>query len=282
VYEGFDRAVHLIEPFPIPPSWRRVRAVDFGYTNAFVCQWWAFDEDGRMYLYREIYHTKRTVRVHSEQIKKLERWYRVGPDREWLKDHRGEFVADPGRERISATITDHDAEDRATLEENGIPTYAAIKDFSPGQQAVEERLKVCGDGRPRLFIFRDAPVERDEELAEAKRPTNTAEEFECYVWAKDIDGRPTRERPVKEHDHGMDAMRYVIMSEDKPHGTVGIAGPAVAIERERRNFIRGSIAGPDDAQQRWDRTGAYGNPDEMSPENNWGLGSARSSRWPRR
>ena len=30
--------------------------VDFGYTNPFTCQWWAMDHDGRLYLYREIFH----------------------------------------------------------------------------------------------------------------------------------------------------------------------------------------------------------------------------------
>jgi hypothetical protein len=56
VYE-FDASVHLIDPFSIPADWRRIRSIDFGYTNPFVCGWWAIDPDGRMYLYREIYRT---------------------------------------------------------------------------------------------------------------------------------------------------------------------------------------------------------------------------------
>jgi len=52
VYPEWDATVHLIDPFPVPAEWRRFRSIDFGYTNPFVCQWWAIDGDGRMYLYR--------------------------------------------------------------------------------------------------------------------------------------------------------------------------------------------------------------------------------------
>jgi len=68
VYDDWDPAVHLLDPFAIPDDWRRFRAIDFGYTNPFCCQWWAVDGDGRMYLYREVYMTRRTVREHARTI----------------------------------------------------------------------------------------------------------------------------------------------------------------------------------------------------------------------
>lgn len=192
VYPGFDRAIHLIDPFPIPDTWRRVRSIDFGYTNPFCCQWWAIDHDGRMYLYRELYHTRRTVKVHAEAIRRLG----IG-------------------EKIAYTVADHDAEDRATLRECRIPTLAAKKDRRRGIQAVEERIKVQGDGKPRLFVFRNALVERDEALAEARLPLCTAEEFDSYVWPKGVDGKPMKEDPVDAYDHGMDALRYAVLSVDR-------------------------------------------------------------------
>lgn len=184
---AFDAAVHLTDPFEVPADARRIRVIDFGYTNPFCCQWWAVDDDGRMYLYREIYMTGRTVRVHAEKIKELS-----------------------AGERIEATIADHDAEDRATLAECGISTEAAIKDISPGIQAVEERLKVAGDGAPRLYVMRGALVELDESLAQAHKPTCTEQEFDVYAWPKSGDGKAIKEVPVKLNDHGMDAMRYAV------------------------------------------------------------------------
>ena len=188
VYD-FDRRQegHLVDRFEVPREWTRIRVIDFGYTNPFVCQWWAIDGDGRMFLYREIYFTQRTVKVHAALINQLSE----GEDYE-------------------ATIADHDAEDRATLLENGIITIAAHKEIPPGIQAVQERLKRAGDGRPRLFLMRDCLVERDERLEEAKKPCCTLEEFDGYVWPKGTDGKAVKEVPVKLNDHGMDAMRYAV------------------------------------------------------------------------
>jgi len=202
VYDGFDRAVHLIDPFPIPAEWTRIRAIDFGYTNPFVCQWWALDGDGRMYLYREIYMTGRTIKRHAETIRALERW------------HLPDGSDNPERERISQTVADHDAEDRATLAEERIGTHAAEKAISRGIQKVQERLQDAGDGRPRLLLFRNALAERDASLDEKKLPACTADEFESYVWPKGQDGKAIKESPVDAFNHGMDAMRYAVMRLD--------------------------------------------------------------------
>ncbi len=191
----WDARRHLIDRFDVPDSWRRFIAVDFGYTNPFVAQWWALDDDDRMYLYREIYMTRRTVRVHAQQINALS----VG-------------------ESIETAVCDHDAEDRATLEESGIWTDPAEKAVGVGIQHVAERLKVAGDCRPRLFIMRDSVVEVDETLREATLPWCTEQEVEGYVWDRTPDGRPNKETPQKLHDHGCDALRYAVMHADTGGG----------------------------------------------------------------
>jgi hypothetical protein len=201
VYE-FDRSVHLIDRFPIPEDWPRIRAIDFGYTNPFVCQWWARDPDGRMYLYREIYMTRRTIKVHCETIRKVEAWD--------LPDG----TPNPDRERIEVSVADHDAEDRATLDENRIPTRPANKAITVGIQKTEERLKLAGDGRPRLYVLRNSLVELDEELVNLRQPTCTEQEFEMYAWPKGQDGRAIKEVPLDMYNHGMDAGRYAVMHFD--------------------------------------------------------------------
>ena len=191
VYEDFDQSIHVIEPFEIPADWRRIRAIDFGYTNPFVCQWWAIDNDGRMYLYREIYMSQRLVEDHARQINELS-----------------------DGELIEASVADHDAEDRATLERYGVRTQPAQKEISPGIQAVQARLRIADDGKPRLFIFKNALVQTDSKLEERKKPTCTEAEFPGYVWPKTADGKPVKEVPVKENDHGMDTKRYALMHLD--------------------------------------------------------------------
>ena len=193
VYENYDAAIHLIDRFEIPKEWPRFRCLDWGYTNPFVCQWWAIDPDDRLYRYREIYHTKRLV-----------------------EDLTREIIALSTGEEFTQTVADHDAEDRATMERHGIKTTLAIKDVSRGLQAVEARLRIADDGKPRIFFLRDSLVASDPSLADAKRPTCTEQEFDCYVWPKGADGKANKEAPVKNDDHGMDTLRYACMSADNP------------------------------------------------------------------
>lgn len=191
VYDGWDRAVHLIDrsAVEIRPEWARFWVVDFGYVNPFVWQEWAEDPDGRLYRIREIYRTQRLVEDHAKDIR----------------------AATANGPRPRAVICDHDAEDRATLEKHlGMRTVAAEKAVSPGIQAVASRLKIAGDNRPRLFLLRDSLVRRDPELVEAKRPTCTEEEIESYVW----NDKRLKDEPVKENDHGMDATRYMVAHRD--------------------------------------------------------------------
>ncbi len=195
VYDGFRDDTHVIDPFPIPASWRRIRAVDFGYTNPFVCLWIALDPDLRMYLYREIYMTKRLVEDHAADIKRLS-----------------------GNEAIEATVADHDAEDRATLHRHGVSTIAAKKAISPGIQALAQRLQVAENtGKPRLFVFRNALVAQDATLPDGV-PKSTLDEFGAYSWPKGQDGRSMKETPVDMYNHGLDSLRYATMHVD---GAIG-------------------------------------------------------------
>jgi PBSX family phage terminase large subunit len=194
VYEdSWDRKRNVVKRFPLKPEWPRYLVVDFGFVNPFVCGWWAMDPDGRLYMYREIYMTKRLVEDHARQIKHVSRW--------------GEQGGDPLPREI---ITDHDVEDYMTLQRHlGLMTMPAYKSVSDGIQAVASRLRPAGDGRARLFYFEDALVERDRELAMAKKPTCTVEEYDSYVW-DERQGLKKGDQPVKENDHGMDQSRYMV------------------------------------------------------------------------
>jgi len=193
IYADYDAALHVINRFPIPDDWNRYWGVDFGYTNPFVWQAWAEDADGRLYLYKEIYRTQRLVEDHCADI----------------------LAATVGEPRPRAIIADHDAEDRATLERHlKMSVTPAHKSISDGIQAVQSRLKVAGDGKPRLFLLKDSLVRQDYSLKEAGKPTCTEEEIEAYVW--DMKARQERgDVPVKENDHGCDTTRYVVAHVDR-------------------------------------------------------------------
>jgi phage terminase large subunit len=206
VYDTFDERVHVIDRFPIPSSWRWVISIDFGYVNPFVCQFWALDNDDRMYLVHEIYYSHRLVAQHAAQIASL------------LQG-----------KRVLAIPADHDAEDRATLAAHGVHTTPARKDIRSGIQLVQARLNAQADDKPRLFIFRDALEERDPALASAASPCSTLEEMPAYIWQPTADGKTGKETPVDKDNHGMDAMRYAVAAVDRVGSLeIGEAPPLLA------------------------------------------------------
>jgi phage terminase large subunit len=190
VYE-FTNA-HRITRDKVPEIRRWYLAIDFGYTNPFVCQLWGVDADGRMYLWHEIYMTRRTVAAHIPAIKAM-----------------------IGSRQIEAIIADHDAEDRATLRENGLTTIAAKKDISVGIQTMQERLKIQGDGKPRLYVCEDACIEYDKELYREYpgdlHPCCTEHEFAVYAFPPSKGGKSDKEDPMDLNNHGLDAARYLAM-----------------------------------------------------------------------
>ncbi len=212
IYEDYDPAVHLVDRFKIPDDWPRYWAVDFGFVNPFVLQCWAEDPDGQLILYREIYRTGRTVDQHAADIMECV----SRPDYKHVSS-RGD-VASSGRiwtePKPRAIVCDHDAEGRATLaKELNLPTRPANKKVKDGIEKVQVRMRKRADGRPGMVIMRDSVVHRDQSLVDAKKPACTAEEIPGYVWDIKDNGK-TKDEPVKEGDHGADAMRYLIVYRD--------------------------------------------------------------------
>ena len=205
IYENFDPAVHVLSAdFVIPGTWTRWWSIDFGFNNPFVCQFWAEDSDGRLYLYKEVYWTKRIVSEHAR----------------FLMNHCKHPVTGHWKEvKPRSIVADHDAEGRETFTKScGLATAKAKKDVLVGIETVEERFHIQADGKPRIFFLENAVIERDIALEEAGKPCSTLEEITGYVWDKNSDrttGKPEKEMPVKENDHGMDAMRYLIMERER-------------------------------------------------------------------
>jgi hypothetical protein len=53
-FKLWRRDKHVITPFEIPTHWRRFRSLDYGF-DCTACYWWAISEQGREYVYRELY-----------------------------------------------------------------------------------------------------------------------------------------------------------------------------------------------------------------------------------
>lgn len=189
VYEDFDAAVHVVPAADVPTCRRFVAGVDWGFTNPGVIGVWAVDGDERAYLVREIVRTRQTIGFWVATAKAIDTQYR--PET---------FVCDPA--------------EPAYIEQfrgAGLNVTEGFNDIEAGCNAVRERLKPVGDGRPRLFVSDAAlpPDERDEGMVDARLPCGLVEEMGSYSYPKGTDGRPVKEKPVDKDNHSADAARYM-------------------------------------------------------------------------
>lgn len=206
VYSEWDAAIHLIDRFDIPADWKRIVSIDFGWNDPFVALFWAIDPEGRMYLYRQHVRTHRLVEDHARDLLA--------------------YIAEDGVD-ISGIVCDHDREGRETLVRHlGRANFAARKEIEEGIQAVKSRLRVQGDGKPRLFVLRDSLVGRDANLTESKKPIGFSEEIDGYIWNPSA-AKNKGEEPLDKDNHVMDACRYAVRFVDDGAGVWTVSGSQV-------------------------------------------------------
>ena len=92
-FPEWDRSVHVCDPFPIPESWPRWRAVDYGYAVPYCCLWFARSPAGRIYIYRETYGAGKTAQQQAYEVRVLssgERYFAtVGDPAMWASEREG-------------------------------------------------------------------------------------------------------------------------------------------------------------------------------------------------
>ena len=141
-FQEFDRETHVGKPFPIPPQWKRFRAMDWGYNDPCCVLWFAVAPDGRCVVYRELYLRKTLSSEIAKRVKTLSEGERIAytvasPDawqQRGLKGVEGTSIAE-------------------VFAKNGVPLIPADNARIPGWQRVREYLANAADGAPRLLIF---------------------------------------------------------------------------------------------------------------------------------
>lgn len=201
VYDDWDRSQHIVSKQQLI-KWNllyedgrlnrtKVRhvlgGVDWGFTNPGVLHVYLVDNDGRMYLFREVYRTKRTIDWWIIEARKLQDMW--GVER---------WICDPAEPAYIQQFN------RA-----GLSAVGAVNDIAPGIGFLQARLKPAGDGRPRFYVYEYALEDRDESLEQAHKPYCFEQEIDAYVWAQSADGKPQKETPVDDANHALDCARYL-------------------------------------------------------------------------
>lgn len=198
VYDRWDRQIHVMD---IPGSFKRyVVGCDDGYTNPFCALLAGVDGDGRIHVMSEVYKTGLVASERVERVKKLIKSIPTPPDEEENSGYSGGSPSAQNNTKpkekkppeCESVVYDPSAADLgAEMRRGGMHCVAADNAVFDGICGVQSRLKVLGDGRPRITISPSCE--------------NTIMEMETYEWSKSA----RREEPNKKNDHAMDALRYL-------------------------------------------------------------------------
>jgi hypothetical protein len=72
-FPEFRQKDHVVEPFDIPPDWRRFRSCDYGYSSYSAVHWFAIDPAYEtLVCYRELYVSKHTGRDLAKAVLEAE------------------------------------------------------------------------------------------------------------------------------------------------------------------------------------------------------------------
>ena len=188
VYENFDASIHAqVRPFDEFKSWGL--AIDEGYTNPAVILLIGIDSDDRWHIMREFYERGKLQSAVVHAAGEFADYVSVSSKEALIASGIEEEEAAEQVLRLTTVAVDAAAAGLiADLANAGLPAQAAKGRVLDGIYAIQNRLKVAGDGQPRLTVDPSC--------------VNTINEFESYIW------KPEKDQPVKQNDHAMDALRY--------------------------------------------------------------------------
>lgn len=149
------REVHFIQPFEIPHHWNRFGSYDFGFNHPAAFGWFAVDEDGNIYLYREFVKSQMRVDQFAQALNKFEDTKRLSPViaglDAWAK--RTNVVKHASIPTIAEEFAAHGIDlTRAKVDRvqgaTQLRNYLAWQRTGPNGE----------DGRPRFYIFNTCPL----------------------------------------------------------------------------------------------------------------------------
>lgn len=205
VYPEFGEQTHVLRPdgsrlvtyagearypWPLPPTWQRYAAMDFGYSHPTAIVQAAVDPgDGTVVVERVPYASG--IRAS--------RWAELIPALIPHTSLAAAVVADPSA-----------ADERAELSARGIGTFAAENSILTGVETVERYLTLSGRARPKLYfvVHRDPPRHAAVGRLDAHALVN---ELHGYQYPRqDGSGAAKKDLPIKRGDDACDALRYLL------------------------------------------------------------------------
>lgn len=218
IFQQYRWDRHTLEPVTLPAGLRRFNGIDWGYAAPWAVLWAAVDEDGRVWVYREIYETRvgeaeqarRILAAEADDEHVLVRW---ADDAIWATRGDAKPIADVyGENGVHLTPAGKGPGSRVAGWQRW-HSYLAEAPACPHHRALG--WATC----PNIHIFRTCP--------------KLIHELENLPYART--GNVEDSDPAAK-DHAMDAGRYLLIN-------LG-GGPQFPIPDEPASSIADEIGGP--------------------------------------
>lgn len=191
IYKDFKRDVHMVDVPQLDYNYTYCRSLDFGFSHKTALVYFAINSTGTaIYAYDGIYQSG----LIEKEIADIAQ------------------IKDAGKIITTSVADSAQPMSIKQLQEFGClftPIEKGQDSVKNGIVKVAEMLKIRNDtGKPTLMF--------------SKNLTWIADEFEKYKWLdnKNLNGS-TKEVPLKREDDAMDAIRYFVMSYNKPQDNGG-------------------------------------------------------------
>lgn len=243
-FQEISKEIHFIEPFEIPKHWNRFGAYDYGFNHPAAFGWFANDEDGNTYLYRELVRAGLRVDQFAKELNKYadtQQCYPIvaGHDCWTQKSVLRDTAAPP-------TVAEE-------FQSHGILLKRAVVDRIQGAAHLRSYLARRGnENRPRFYIFENCPITFDC----ISRMIHDPDRVEDVLKVDATEGDPLS------GDDAYDMVRYGLMS--RPAITDALVAKHAAgskewyqqqadinWEKERDKLIEGQGEWPDQSGDTW-------------------------------
>jgi Terminase large subunit, T4likevirus-type, N-terminal len=185
---------HTMDPITLPESWTRYNGIDWGFAKPWAVLWGAFDADGRVWLYREIYETgvgeaEQAKRILAAEAENEDVAVRYADDSMWDLEGDAKPKSDVYAENgVYLTKAGKGPGSRITGWQR-LHSYMAEGPACPHHRA--NGWETC----PMIHIFRTCE--------------KTIFELKNLPYART--GNP-EDADTKANDHAMDALRYMLVN----------------------------------------------------------------------
>jgi phage terminase large subunit-like protein len=205
VYDNFSRGIHVIKPFRLESDWKRIVSIDPAPTGVTAAVWAAISPRNDIYIYRVYYESNKIISDHAKDI-----LIRNGSDKVDI------WLIDPffGIQRNAETH--HTG--MQLYRDAGIPVRLAPRAEDFGREILREYFEASRDKNsrnPKIFLIEG-------------KTDSLVKEIEQYSWDTYQKGAmkgQTKGKPVKRHDHAINAVQYLVSL--RPRGKKGSSGAGV-------------------------------------------------------